>query len=59
LWDLGIAEDEPYVVEELLSGRRMQATGSRFWVRLAPEENPAEIFRLSRAETAEDRADAR
>jgi len=28
-------------------------------VRLAPEENPAEIFRLSRAETAEDRADAR
>ncbi len=59
LWDLGIAEDEPYVVEELLSGRRIQATGSRFWVRLAPEENPAEIFRLSRAETAEDRADAR
>ena len=59
LWELGIAEDEPYVVQELLSGRRMQAAGSHFWVRLAPEENPAEIFRLSRAETAEDRADAR
>ncbi len=54
LWDLGIAEDEPYVVEKLLSGRRMQATGSLFWVRLAPEENPAEIFRLSRPDTRAD-----
>ena len=58
LWDLGIAEDEPYVVEELLSGRRMQATGSLFWVRLAPQENPAEIFRLSRLGTVDDRMDA-
>ena len=58
LWDLGIAENEPYVVEELLSRRRMQATGSLFWVRLAPEENPAEIFRLSKADV-EDLADAR
>ncbi|MGI8649317.1 MAG: alpha-1,4-glucan--maltose-1-phosphate maltosyltransferase [Rubrobacter sp.] len=48
LWELGILEDEEYVVEELMSGREMVARGSWFWVRLVPEENPAEMFRLRR-----------
>jgi starch synthase (maltosyl-transferring) len=44
---LGVGEDEPYVLEELLSGRRFEGwTGRGFWVRLVPEENPAEIFRF-------------
>ncbi len=57
LWDLGIAEDEPYIVEELLSGRKMQATGSLFWVRLAPQA-PVEIFRMEKASTVNDGMDA-
>jgi starch synthase (maltosyl-transferring) len=48
LWDLGIAEDQGYVVEELITGRQIPATGSWFWVRLDPQSNPAEIFRLRR-----------
>jgi starch synthase (maltosyl-transferring) len=49
LWELGIGEGEGYVVEELITGREMPATGSWFWVRLDPESNPAEIFRLRKA----------
>jgi starch synthase (maltosyl-transferring) len=47
--DLGIGEDEGYVVEELISGRQIPATGGWFWIRLDPGSNPAEIFRLRRA----------
>ncbi|AHY45474.1 protein of unknown function (DUF3416) [Rubrobacter radiotolerans] len=46
LWELGIGEDEEYVVEELMSGREIYTRGSWFWVRLVPEENPAEMFRI-------------
>ncbi|BBL80849.1 alpha-1,4-glucan:maltose-1-phosphate maltosyltransferase [Rubrobacter xylanophilus] len=49
LWELGIGEDEPYVVEELITRREIPARGSWFWVRLDPHQNPAEIFRLRRA----------
>jgi starch synthase (maltosyl-transferring) len=49
LWELGIGEHETYIVEELISGRRLQAQGSPFWVRLAPWTNPVEIFRLRKA----------
>ncbi len=49
LWELGIGEDEEYVVEELISGRRMQALGSWFWVRLTPWSNPVEILRVRKA----------
>ena len=46
LWELGISEDEGYVVEELMTEREIPTTGSWFWVRLDPRGNPAEIFRL-------------
>jgi starch synthase (maltosyl-transferring) len=49
LWEFGIGETEGYVVEELITQREMPATGSWFWVRLDPESNPAEIFRLRKA----------
>jgi starch synthase (maltosyl-transferring) len=49
LWEFGIGETEGYVVEELITGREMPATGSWFWVRLDPESSPAEIFRLRKA----------
>ena len=49
LWEMGIGEDDEYVVEELISGRRMQALGSWFWVRLTPWSNPVEIFRVRKA----------
>jgi len=48
LWELGISENEEYVVEELISERRMRATGSWFWVRLTPWSNPVEVFRVSK-----------
>ncbi|MGB3681509.1 MAG: alpha-1,4-glucan--maltose-1-phosphate maltosyltransferase [Rubrobacteraceae bacterium] len=47
---LGIGEGEEYVVEELISGRELPGRrGRNFWVRLAPEENIAEIFRIRKA----------
>jgi starch synthase (maltosyl-transferring) len=46
---LGIGESEPYVLEEQFSGRGFERTGRGFWVRLVPEENPAEIFRVRKA----------
>ena len=47
---LGIGEDEEYVVEELISGRELPGRRGRyFWVRLVPEENVAEIFRVRKA----------
>jgi starch synthase (maltosyl-transferring) len=46
IWELGIGEGEEYVVEELLTKREIPATGSWLWVRLDPNVNPAEIFRL-------------
>jgi starch synthase (maltosyl-transferring) len=49
LWEFGIGENEGYVAEELITGREIPATGSWFWVRLDPESNPAEIFRLRKA----------
>jgi starch synthase (maltosyl-transferring) len=48
--EFGIGENEGYVVEELISGREIPAVGSWFWVRLDPETNPAEIFRLRKAD---------
>jgi starch synthase (maltosyl-transferring) len=59
LWELGIAEDEEYVVEELISRRTMRATGSWFWVRLTPWSNPVEIFRVSKVGVRRPRRGAR
>jgi hypothetical protein len=36
------------VVEELLTGREIPVSGRWFWVRLDPQSNLAEIFRLKR-----------
>jgi starch synthase (maltosyl-transferring) len=47
--EFGIGENEGYIIEELITGREIPATGSWFWVRLDPESNPAEIFRLRKA----------
>ena len=47
---LGIAEDEEYVVEELISGRVLPGRyGRYFWVQLTPNDNIAEIFRIRKA----------
>ncbi len=47
---LGIGEHEEYVVEELISGRVLPGRyGRYFWVRLVPNENIAEIFRIRKA----------
>jgi len=46
---LGVAEDEPYEVVELISSRRFEGRmGRGFWVRLEPNTNPAEIFRFEK-----------
>jgi starch synthase (maltosyl-transferring) len=46
--ELGIPKGEGLVVEEFLTGREFPASGNLFWVRLDPQSNPAEIFRLER-----------
>ena len=45
--DLGIADDEPYDVEELLGATRHVWRGSPHRWRLDPATNPAAIFRLT------------
>ncbi len=44
--ELGIADDEPYVVEELLDATRHDWVGSPHRWRLDPAVNPAAIFRI-------------
>jgi hypothetical protein len=38
---------DPFVAEELLTGRYMEWSGIRQWVRLNPQGNPCEIFKIS------------
>jgi starch synthase (maltosyl-transferring) len=45
--DLGIADDEPYAVEELLGDTQHVWRGSSHRWRLDPQTNPAAIFRLT------------
>jgi starch synthase (maltosyl-transferring) len=42
----GLGPDEPYVVHDLLGGERYTWRGSRNWVRLDPQVQPAHIFRV-------------
>jgi starch synthase (maltosyl-transferring) len=49
LGEIGIGEDEGYVVEELITQRENPARGSWFWIRLDQQSNPAEIYRLRKA----------
>ena len=46
LEDLGIAADQPYVVEDLLTGSRFTWHGPRNFIRLDPAVLPAHIFAL-------------
>ena len=43
---LGIGQDQPYVVHDLLTGTRYTWRGSRNYVRLDPDEQVAHIFRV-------------
>jgi starch synthase (maltosyl-transferring) len=46
--DLGLPTDEPYEVEDLLSGERFTWRGAANYVRLDPEERVGHILRVMR-----------
>lgn len=41
--------DEPFVVNDLLTGARYEWDGARNYVELRPQEVPAHVFRVARA----------
>jgi starch synthase (maltosyl-transferring) len=47
--ELGIGDDEPYLVEDLLTGQRYGWRGARNYVRLDPSDRPGHLFRLVRS----------
>jgi starch synthase (maltosyl-transferring) len=49
LSDLGLSADEPYQVEELLSGERYQWRGTANYVRLDPQERVGHVLRVVRS----------
>lgn len=53
LRDLGIAEDRPYQVNDLITGARYMWSGPRNYVELDPNVIPAHIFRIRRRVRAE------
>jgi starch synthase (maltosyl-transferring) len=46
--ELGIPWNQPYVMQELISGRRYEWVGPRGYVKLYPDVDSAQIFRLER-----------
>jgi starch synthase (maltosyl-transferring) len=46
--DMGIGDDEPYVVHDLLTGARYPWRGARNYVRLDPAERPGHLFLVER-----------
>jgi starch synthase (maltosyl-transferring) len=48
LEELGMSEDEPYLMHELLSDSTWQWRGRRGYVRLDPHVDPAQVFALRR-----------
>ena len=48
LADLGIGPDEPFAVEDLLSGERWSWRGARNYVRLDPRQRPGHVLRVVR-----------
>jgi starch synthase (maltosyl-transferring) len=48
LGDLGLAENEPYGMEDLITGERFVWTGAGNLLILDPHERPAHVFRLRR-----------
>jgi len=53
----GIRENEPYVVEDLLTSERFTWHGSRNFVSLDPHTRPAHVFRIRRWQDREDGED--
>jgi starch synthase (maltosyl-transferring) len=51
LGTLGLAEDETYAVEDLLTGERYLWRGTRNYVRLDPAVQVAHVLRLPARET--------
>jgi starch synthase (maltosyl-transferring) len=49
---LGIAADEAFIVEDLLTGARYTWRGARNYVRLDPRDQPGHLFRVLRSATA-------
>ena len=48
LADLGLGADEPFAVEDLLSGERWSWRGARNYVRLEPGQRPGHVLRVVR-----------
>ncbi len=48
LADFGVQENEPYLLDDLLTGETFQWVGGRNFIALSPEFRPAHIFRLRR-----------
>lgn len=57
LADFGIAENEAYVVEDLLTGECFTWRGSRNFIALNPHTRPAHIFRIRRWQDRENGRD--
>jgi starch synthase (maltosyl-transferring) len=52
LHELGIADGEPFLVEDLLTGQRYGWRGARNYVRLDPSERPGHLLRVLRLDEA-------
>jgi starch synthase (maltosyl-transferring) len=48
LADFGLGENDPYLVEDLLTGERFAWRGSRNFIALDPHHRPAHVFRVRR-----------
>ncbi len=48
LGDFGVQENEPYLLDDLLSGETFRWVGACNYIALSPEARPAHIFRLRR-----------
>jgi starch synthase (maltosyl-transferring) len=57
LADFGIADNEPYVVEDLITGEQFSWRGARNFVSLDPHHRPAHIFRIRRLQGRENGRD--
>ena len=52
VWKLGLSHEQPYEMEDLLTGDRFVWRGEWNWVRLDPTTNVAHLLRLRRSEVA-------
>ena len=47
-WDLGIGDNEPYGVHDLISGQKWTWRGHSNYVKLDPHKEPAHLFVVSK-----------